>query len=138
VAEYKPPPPTAATHTVISAGLISVESKETNAVLSAKVISKLTIPALLPTLLSIRPLQPISQVIPEISNDTSAFATTPVIGSIAVAGIVRDSGSGDEQEGKINVAASITVYFITLFFTKLRVVRKRTVLFVTNLPHEHY
>src|SRR6056300_1396324 len=24
------------------------------------------------------------------------------------------------------------------FFTKLRAVRKRTVLFVTNLPHEHY
>jgi hypothetical protein len=84
------------------------------------VISKFTIPALFPSLLSIIPLQPISQVIPEINKEASALAVASAMGSIAVAGIVSDSGSGDEQDARTNVAASSTVYFITLFFYKIK------------------
>jgi hypothetical protein len=42
------------------------------------------------------------------------------MGSIAVAGIVSVSGSGDEQDARTNVAASSTVCFITLFFYKIK------------------
>ena len=66
------------------------------------------------------PLQPISQVIPEMNKDASALAVAFTKGSIFVAGIVSDSGSGDEQDARTNVAANRTVYFITLFFYKIK------------------
>jgi hypothetical protein len=54
------------------------------------------------------------------NNDASALAVASTRGSIFVAGIVSDSGSGDEQDAKTNVAANSTVFFITLFFYKIK------------------
>ena len=53
------------------------------------------------------------------NNDASALAVLYQRFNF-VAGIVSDSGSGDEQDAKTNVAANSTVFFITLFFYKIK------------------
>ena len=96
-----------------------VESKITAAELSAKSMSNDNTPELLLRFPSIAPLQPISQVIPEINKEASEFAVAASTSFCSEFGMDTTSGSGVEQDIKAAVAASMVRVFIMSIFHKI-------------------
>ena len=104
---------------MISSTETIVESKITAAELSAKSMSNNNTPELLLRFPSIAPLQPVSQVMPEINKEASEFAVASSTSFCSEFGIDTTSGSGVEQDIKASVAASMVSVFITSIFHKI-------------------
>ena len=113
-----------------------VESKVTEAELSEKVMSNDTTPALVRIFLSITPLHPTSQVIPEINKEAFEFAVASGRISCLETGINIASGSGLEQDNKASVAENMANFFIKSIFYKITSAIHFDCAFITILPNE--